>query len=54
MVLEGVTRAKGARPRRRAAPAVPGLLRLMLASRPSPARPPAPARPSWPASAPCW
>jgi len=40
MVLEGVTRAKGVRPRRKAAPAVPGLLRLMLATRPSPARPP--------------
>ena len=39
MVLEGVTRSKGVRPRRKAAPAVPGLLRLMLAKRPSPARP---------------
>jgi integrase len=33
MVLEGVTRSKGVRPRRQAAPAVPGLLRLMLAKR---------------------
>jgi site-specific recombinase XerD len=39
MVLEGVTRSKGVRPRRQAAPAVPGLLRLMLAKRPSPALP---------------
>ena len=29
MVVEGVTRAKGVRPRRQAAPAVPGVLRLM-------------------------
>jgi hypothetical protein len=35
MVLKGVTRSKGIRPRRKAAP---GLLRLMLARRPSPAR----------------
>jgi site-specific recombinase XerD len=42
MVLEGVTRSKGVRPRRQAAPAVPGLLRLMLAKRPSPALPPGP------------
>src|SRR5215471_8675854 len=35
MVLEGVTRSKGVRPRRQAAPAVPGLLRLMLAKRPA-------------------
>jgi site-specific recombinase XerD len=35
MVVEGVTRAKGVRPRRQAAPAVPGVLRLMLAKRPS-------------------
>ena len=40
MVVEGVTRAKGVRPRRQAAPAVPGVLRLMLA-----ARPPRPTRP---------
>ena len=39
MVLEGVTRSKGIRPRRQAAPAVPGLLRLMLAKRPAPALP---------------
>jgi site-specific recombinase XerD len=39
MVLEGVTRSKGVRPRRQAAPAVPGLLRLMLAKRPAQARP---------------
>src|SRR5215471_10785333 len=39
MVLEGVTRSKGVRPRRQAAPAVPGLLRLMLAKRPAPALP---------------
>ena len=36
MVLEGVTRAKGSRPHRQAAPAVPGVLRLMIAARPSP------------------
>jgi integrase len=35
MVVEGVTRAKGVRPRRQATPAVPGMLRLMLAARPS-------------------
>jgi site-specific recombinase XerD len=35
MVIEGVTRSKGVRPRRQAAPAVPGVLRLMLAKRPS-------------------
>jgi site-specific recombinase XerD len=35
MVVEGVTRSKGVRPRRQAAPAVPGVLRLMLAKRPS-------------------
>src|SRR5215471_6849979 len=39
MVLEGVTRSKGVRPRRQAAPAVPGLLRLMLAKRPAPTLP---------------
>jgi site-specific recombinase XerD len=39
MVIEGVTRAKGVRPRRQAAPAVPGVLRLMLARRPSPDMP---------------
>ena len=39
MVVEGVTRAKGVRPRRQAAPAVPGVLRLMLAKRPSAATP---------------
>jgi site-specific recombinase XerD len=35
MVVEGITRSKGVRPRRQAAPAVPGVLRLMLAKRPS-------------------
>ena len=35
MVVEGVTRAKGVRPRRQAAPAVPGVLRLMIAGRPA-------------------
>src|SRR5271165_3622183 len=39
MVVEGVTRSKGVRPRRKATPAVPGVLRLMLAKRPSPATP---------------
>jgi site-specific recombinase XerD len=39
MVVEGVTRAKGVRPRRQAAPAVPGVLRLMLAARPAPDMP---------------
>ncbi len=39
MVVEGVTRAKGVRPRRQAAPAVPGVLRLMVAKRPSPDTP---------------
>lgn len=35
MVVEGVTRSKGVRPRRQAAPAVPGILRLLLAARPT-------------------
>ena len=35
MVVEGVTRSKGVRPRRQAAPAVPGVLRLMVAGRPA-------------------
>jgi integrase len=39
MVVEGVTRAKGVRPRRQAAPAVPGVLRLMLAQRRAPDTP---------------
>jgi hypothetical protein len=39
MVVEGVTRAKGVRPRRQAAPAVPGVLRLMVAARSAPATP---------------
>src|SRR5690348_3888055 len=39
MVVEGITRAKGVRPRRKAAPAVPGVLRLMLGALPSPASP---------------
>jgi site-specific recombinase XerD len=34
MVIEGVTRSTGVRPRRQAAPAVPDLLRRMLAARP--------------------
>jgi len=37
MVLEGITRSTGVRPRRQAAPAVPGVLRLMLSSRGAPA-----------------
>ena len=39
MVVEGITRSKGVRSRRKAAPAVPGVLRLMLGALPSPARP---------------
>jgi site-specific recombinase XerD len=39
MVVEGVTRAKGLRPRRKATPAVPGVLRQMLAQRPPPDNP---------------
>jgi site-specific recombinase XerD len=39
MVVEGVTRAKGVRPRRQAAPALPDILRLMLAHRPPPDTP---------------
>jgi site-specific recombinase XerD len=39
MVVDGVTRARGVRPRRQAAAAVPGVLRLLLAARPSPATP---------------
>jgi site-specific recombinase XerD len=39
MVVEGITRSKGVRPRRQAAPAVPGVLRLMLAARPAPDTP---------------
>jgi site-specific recombinase XerD len=39
MVVEGVTRSKGVRPRRQAAPAVPGVLRLMVVQRPSPDTP---------------
>ena len=35
MVVEGVTRSRGVRPRRQATPAVPDLLRLMLAARPT-------------------
>ena len=34
MVLEGITRSKGVRPRRQATPAVPELLRRLLAARP--------------------
>ena len=40
MVVEGITRSKGVRPRRQAAPAVPGVLRLMLAARTAPDTPP--------------
>jgi hypothetical protein len=39
MVVEGVTRAKGTRPRRQAAPAVPGVLRPMLVKRITPSSP---------------
>src|SRR4051812_47485010 len=39
MVVAGITRAKGVRPRRQSAPAVPGVLRLMLAKRASPDAP---------------
>jgi len=39
MVLEGVVRSRGTRPRRQAAPAVPGVLRRMLGALPSPAAP---------------
>src|SRR5689334_4819133 len=39
MVLEGVTRSLGVRPRRQAAPAVPDLLRRLLATRPGPETP---------------
>ena len=35
MVLDGVTRTKGLRARRQATPAVPGVLRLLMAARPS-------------------
>ena len=41
LVMEGITRSKGRRPRRQAAPAVPDLLRRLLAALPSPASPPA-------------
>jgi len=39
MVLEGVVRSRGTRPRRQAIPAVPGVLRRMLGALPSPAAP---------------
>jgi integrase len=39
MVIEGVTRSTGVRLRRKAAPAVPDLLRRMLATRPSAEKP---------------
>src|SRR5690242_16560620 len=39
MVVEGITRSTGVRPRRKAAPAVPGVLRLMLGALPSPDSP---------------
>jgi len=39
MVLEGIARDKGTRPRGKAAAAGPDVLRLMLATRPSPATP---------------
>jgi hypothetical protein len=35
MVLEGITRSTGVRPRRQAIPAVPDLLRRLLATRPT-------------------
>ena len=35
LAVEGVTRSKGVRPRRQATPAVPGVLRLMIAGRPA-------------------
>ncbi|MBW4091806.1 MAG: tyrosine-type recombinase/integrase [Proteobacteria bacterium] len=37
LVLDGITRATGLRPRRQAAPAVPDILRRLLATRPDPA-----------------
>ncbi len=39
MVFEGVVRSRGTRPRRQAAPAVPGVLRRMLSALPAPAAP---------------
>ncbi len=39
MVLEGVVRSRGTRPRRQAAPAVPAVLRRMLGALPAPAAP---------------
>ncbi|WP_043839111.1 hypothetical protein [Muricoccus aerilatus] len=39
MVLESIARDKGTRPRQKAAAAGPDVIRLMLASRPSPATP---------------
>ena len=39
MVLEGVVRSRGTRPRRQATPAVPAILRKMLAALPCPAGP---------------
>ena len=41
LVMEGITRSKGVRPRRRAAPAVPEVLRRLLAAFPAPNTPPA-------------
>jgi site-specific recombinase XerD len=39
MVLDGITRSKGVRPRRQATPAVPGVLRRLLAARPPAEKP---------------
>ncbi len=39
LVMEGITRAKGVRPRRQAAPAVPDVLRRLLAALPAPETP---------------
>ncbi len=39
MVVEGIVRSRGTRPRRQAAAAVPGTLRRMLATRPAPPSP---------------
>jgi site-specific recombinase XerC len=39
MVVEGIVRSRGTRPRRQAAAAVPGMLRRMLATRPAPPSP---------------
>jgi integrase len=41
LVMEGITRSKGRRPQRQAAPAVPDLVRRLLAALPAPNSPPA-------------